>query len=38
MMILKLDNKGLCCVIELQEVEKVVLSNLGFLISSLFSF
>ena len=29
MMVLRLGNKGLYCVIKLHEVEKVVLSNLG---------
>ena len=38
MMVLRLGNKGLYCVIKLHEVEKVVLSNLGFLPSSLVSF
>ena len=37
-MVLRLGNKGLYCVIELHEVERVVLSNLGFLASSLVSF
>ena len=38
MIVLRLGNKGLCCVIKLAELEKVVLSNLGFLASSLVSF
>ena len=38
MMILRLGNKGLYCVIKLNEVEKVVVSNLGFLAYSLVSF
>ena len=38
MMVLRLGNKGLYCVIKLHEFEKVVLSNLGFLASSLVSF
>ena len=37
-MIFKLDNKGLYCVIKFHEVEKLFLSNLGFLASSLVSF
>ena len=38
MMVLRLGNKELYCEIKLHEVEKVVLSNLGFLASSLVSF
>ena len=38
MMVLMLGNKSLYCVTKLHEVEKVVLSNLGFLASSLVSF
>ena len=38
MMALRLGNKGLYFVIKLHEVEKVVLSNLGFLASSVVSF
>ena len=38
MMVLRLGNKGLYCVIKFHEVEKVVLGNLGFLASSLVSF
>ena len=38
MLVLRLGNKGLYCVIKLHEVEKVVLSNLAFLASSLVSF
>ena len=38
MMVFRLGNKGLYCVINLYEVEKLVLSNLGFLASSLVSF
>ena len=38
MMVLRLGNKGLYCVIKLHEVEKVVLSNLGFIASSLVRF
>ena len=38
MMVLRLGNKELYCVIKLHEVERVVLSNLGFLASSLVSF
>ena len=38
MIILRLGNKGLYCVIKLHEVEKVVLSNLSSLASSLVSF
>ena len=38
MMVLRLGNKRLYCVIKLQEVQKVVLSNLGFLAYSLVSF
>ena len=36
-MVLRLGNKGLHCVIKLYEVEKLVLSNLGFLTYSLIS-
>ena len=36
-MVLRISNKRLNCVIKLHEVEKVVLSNLGFLASSLVS-
>ena len=36
--VLRLGNKGLYCVIKLHEVEKVVLCNLGFLASSLVRF
>ena len=35
MLVLRLGNKGGYCVIKLHEVEKVVLSNLGFFASSL---
>ena len=38
MMVLRLGNKGLYCVIKLHEIEKVALNNLGFLVSSLVSF
>ena len=38
MMVLRLCNKGLYCVIKLHEVKKVVLSNLGFLASFLVSY
>ena len=38
MMVLRLGNEGWYCVIKLHEVEKVVLSNLVFLTSSLESF
>ena len=38
MNVLRLGNKGLYCVIKFHEVEKVVLSNLDFLASSLISF
>ena len=38
MIVLRLGNKGLYCVIELHEVEKVALGNIGFLASSLVSF
>ena len=38
MLVLRLGNRGLYCVIKLHEVEKVVLSNLGFLTSPLVSF
>ena len=37
-MILRLVSKGLYCVIKLNEVEKVVLSNLAFLASSVVDF
>ena len=38
MMVLRLGNKGLFCVIKLHEGEKVILSNLGFLTPSRVSF
>ena len=38
MMVLRLGNKGLYCVIKFHEAEKVVLSNLDFIASSLVSF
>ena len=38
MMVLRLGNKGLYCVIKLREVKRVVLSDLGFLDFSLISF
>ena len=37
MIVSRLGNKGLYCVIKMHEAEKVVLSNLGFLVFSLVS-